>query len=203
MPELRPIVESRILECYPGGGLPLRHQDVQYAVIHWTSLAKRVPENPNPIQDGLLTGPLLAQAFRQNALLGTGKRVPYHVLILDDDKGTAQQLLPMSIRGSHARGYNRFSWAVAVVGEGRPPSPPQRERLVQILAAWLPANGGLRVKGHMELPGASADPNKSCPGPWINPTVLGDEAKRILPPSWRTWDTMFYRIWLESLGFRV
>jgi hypothetical protein len=120
--------------------------------------------------------------------------VPYHVLILDDELGTAEQLIPLSVRGTHASGYNRMSWAIAVVCEGRAPSVPQRARLVRVMSALSPANGGLTWAGHCALPGASADPNKSCPGPWIDAATLAGEARSTLPADWRTWDLMVWGI---------
>ncbi len=151
-------------------------------VLHRTDLSRNTPHNPHPISDLMLTGPELAKRFRVRGL-GTGGLTPYHFLVLVD--GAVQQLLPLSVVGSHARDYNYASIAVAVVGaklETQPPLHVQSDSLVRLVAVLRGINGGLDVVGHTDLPGASEDPKKKCPGPFIVPAEVARLAMGLQPP---------------------
>jgi hypothetical protein len=159
----------------------LERERIRLLVIHRTSLSKPGDDNPDPVSDLLLDGPRLALRFR-NTLLGTGGAVPYHFLVLID--GEVQQLLPLSVRGAHSKGYNHESIAVAVVGanlEHQKPLDMQLDSLVRLVAILRGINGGLRIVGHTDLPGASADPNKVCPGPYLAAADIDRMASSYLP----------------------
>ncbi len=95
----------------------------------------------------------------------TGGEVPYGWII--GVGGTIWQCLPISEVGAHARRWNKQAIGVACIGDFRKHEMPdvQYGPLIQLLAALqfgFPRD--LEIKGHDELPGASADPRKKCPG---------------------------------------
>jgi hypothetical protein len=138
-------------------GKPLRLWQVRHIVVHRLSLAGI------GIPDEELTGKQIIESFR-DPNLGTGGRPPYHAAILQDT--TIEQMLPLAVTGSHAINYNWCSWGVCVIGNTtlRPPRPGQVESLIAACRVLACANGGLSIEGHTDLPGASGDPNKVCPG---------------------------------------
>ena len=95
----------------------------------------------------------------------TGGEVPYGWII--GAGGIIWQCLPISEVGAHARRWNKQAVGVACIGDFRKHDMPgvQYDSLIKLLAALqfgFPRD--LAIKGHDELPGASADPNKKCPG---------------------------------------
>lgn len=104
----------------------------------------------------------------------TGGEIPYHFLVRTD--GTVDQCLELSEYGPHAR---RWSWtgvAVAVAGDFRTgkdhPTAHQvntTARLCALFAAYLGRKPHECVFGHTELPDASKDPAKACPGANLSP----------------------------------
>lgn len=183
----------RALDRRPGKRLSLRH--LRYLVVHRLSLARKTEANPNPVPDHLLTGADVIEAFR-DPRMGTGGNTPYHSLVLLDKEGTLEQLLRLGVRGSHAgdtrppgerKGYNWRSLSVAVIGNAdeRPITEPQYRRLVQVAYDLLPLCGEL--VGHTELPYASRDPNKRCPGRFLDLHPVRTAAIFKLPMSWASW----------------
>jgi N-acetyl-anhydromuramyl-L-alanine amidase AmpD len=141
---------------------------VQYVFVHRISLSQIAYGNPHPIADDLLTGPELARRFLVSEALGTGQRIPYHLLVRRD--GDVDQMISLGRRGAHARGKNWCSWAVAIAGntDEAPVSVKQWDALIDVL--WLLAglHPELQIVGHTEIPGTSGDPNKQCPGRHIS-----------------------------------
>lgn len=95
----------------------------------------------------------------------TGGEVPYGFII--GAGGTIWQCLPISEVGAHARRWNKQAVGVACIGDFRKHVMPivQYDKLIKLLAViqfGFPRD--LAIKGHDELPGASSDPNKKCPG---------------------------------------
>lgn len=95
----------------------------------------------------------------------TGGEVPYGFIL--GAGGTIWQCLPISEVGAHARRWNKQAIGVACIGDFREHMMPpfQYKRLIHLLACLqfgFPRD--LEIKGHDELPGASSDPNKKCPG---------------------------------------
>jgi len=152
-------VTNRIAECMAPNPLPVVHP-LKWIVIHKTSLAELEPHNPKPIADDVLDGPLLVSAFCRGPMgFYTTNRAPYHVLVRTT--GAAEQMLALDRVGAHARRYNYASLAVAVVGET--PNRAQYESLVRVCAE-LALYARAPIVGHTDLPNASVDPAKRCPG---------------------------------------
>ena len=154
-----PLVIDKTRELYDGNGMAIDANDLMLVVVHRISLAKR------GVTDGDLNGHSLVAGFVDSSM-GTGGRTPYHLLVMAD--GTCEQMLPLSVRGSHSKGYNRKSIAVAVVGEHDQCTPAQFNKLAKVCAVLLTMNGGLRLAGHTSLHGASADAGKICPAPVVD-----------------------------------
>ncbi len=97
----------------------------------------------------------------------TGGEVPYGWIIGADPTETIWQCLPISEVGAHARRWNKQAIGVACIGDFRKHVMPSHQyaQLIKLLACLqfgFPRD--LKIKGHDELPGASADPRKKCPG---------------------------------------
>ena len=97
----------------------------------------------------------------------TGGEVPYAFIIGVGPGSTIWQCLPISEIGAHARRWNKQAIGVACIGDFRKHDMPdvQYAQLIKLLACLqfgFPRD--LEIKGHDELPGASSDPNKKCPG---------------------------------------
>lgn len=178
-----PGVANRISECLRGMGLPMGRDHVDLLVVHRISLANV------GIDDDDLDGPKLANAFATNEELKptTGGRVPYHLLIKPD--GLIEQMLPLSIRGTHAKGYNWRSWGVACVGDfrQRPPAGPQTRALTKLLARLVVLTSDARIVGHTQLDGASADVNKICPGSYLLLPSIVKQVVEELPAAFRSY----------------
>lgn len=110
------------------------------------------------------TGQEISDWFTTHEEGQTGLKTPYHFIIRKD--GTIDQLLALTKLAPHARRYNRTSVAIACIGDFRRhvPTPEQivsLERLCAIMSRFL---RGAQISGHTELPQASLDPKKVCPG---------------------------------------
>lgn len=205
-------VVNRIDECLTGREKPLSYDRLTYVVIHRTSLARKGPDNPSPVPDSLLDGPALAKAFRDNWKdppdgLGTGGRCPYHFLIRTG--GTCEQLLPLSVRGTHAVSYNPISLAVAVAGDFRfkEPSPAQWRSLTDVVAALcVYKRNGLHIVGHTQVPDSSHDERKECPGDNLSMSDLLGRVRSTIQdttPQWRGWTPDEARHHLIAKGVHV
>jgi hypothetical protein len=177
----------------------LKLSAVKLLVVHRISLAQRTPENPNPVSDTQLDGAACKRAFAHLGM-GTGGACPYHLLVRHN--GELEQLLPLSVCGAHARGYNRSSWAIAVVGDPRRRAitDKQWDTLLATCMRLAPMNGGLDIIGHDNLHGGSHDPNKICPGKYLSVEALEQEVARKLPSSWVYWDTATQKKWIQDGG---
>ena len=104
----------------------------------------------------------------------TGGNMPYHFVIRKT--GVIDQCLTLGDNAPHARRWNASGLAVAVVGDFRvhEPTLAQREALKAFCGLWLLY--GLEVVGHDELPGASKDKNKQCPGHKLEMNQLRHDA---------------------------
>jgi len=175
----RRVVDKTYL--YDSRGVPLRPYSLTHAVVHRLSLSNY---QKMPVADLALTSEGIVMRFC-DLELGTGGRPPYHVHVFGD--GRVEQVLPLTIRGSHARGFNWRSIGVAVIGntDEREIGGVQLYSLIWVLRVLRPLNKGLTISGHTELPGATSDPNKRCPGKYLsmewvrasvaeNPVVSGD-----------------------------
>jgi len=171
-------------ELFDGQSKPLQPYNLTHEIVHRLSLTRETIANPNPVLDCNLTSEDIVVRFG-NTLMGTGGRTPYHIHIFGD--GRIEQVLPLTIRGAHANGYNWRSVAVALIGntDERACSLAQYDALIWVSRALRGLNKGLAVEGHTYLPGASNDPYKRCPGLYLDmnkvraavsdcPVVTGD-----------------------------
>ena len=186
-----PTVVNRIIACRNTNCKILPYAALKFVILHRTDLCTLdLQANPHPIENGLLDGPELAERFK-NRNLGTAGLTPYHFLIRANDPDfTIEQLIPITLRGAHAIGYNWRSLAVACVGDFRTNYIPHKmwNSLCELLALLIPINGGLDVVGHTDLPGAAADPNKVCPGQHLSPVSAKAQALSILPIDYASWN---------------
>jgi hypothetical protein len=209
-PQKTPTVYNRIISCRSQNANNNSKKDpanLAYLVIHKTSLALRDPEaNPFPIPNELLDGPSLAGRFT-NPKLGTGGLIPYEILVRGNEAAAAEQLLPLYIRGAHAIGYSWRSIAIAVVCQDELTNPDitpaQRDRLVKICTALVPLGQGLKIVGHTDLPSASADPRKVCPGSKFALDMLTKTVYQSLPDDWRAWSLAQREEHASSAGFQL
>lgn len=151
-------------------GSILKPWQVKYLVIHRLHLRRL------GILDKDLDGAKIIEAFK-NPKMKTKGRPPYHAVVKQD--AGVEQMLPLAVKGAHAVGYNWQSWGIAVVGDFTKEKPVegQTEALLEVCRVLAVANSGLEIVGHTELPGASDDPNKVCPGeflplPWVRGGAL-------------------------------
>ena len=99
----------------------------------------------------------------------TGGTVPYCFQV--DPWGRINQLLEIDDLAWHARAYSKPGIGVAVSGDFRE-HPPTWEsdfnlkRLCTLLSYWIGTK--CQIFGHTEMPGAGANPNKVCPGEFLD-----------------------------------
>jgi hypothetical protein len=116
--------------------------------------------------DGDLDGLALAARFAVTDKYAPGwytkGTLPYTFLVRA--AGDIDQLLPVSAVSAHALRWNVPAIGIAIVGDFRKKEMPevQRNSLLEFVGLW--ARYGLSVFGHDELPFASSDINKRCPG---------------------------------------
>jgi len=179
---------NKTKECGANPNRLLLRKNITHLFIHRISLANYDPANPNPVKDEFLDGVGLADRFKATEALGTAKQVPYHFLATKNNPTySIEQLIPLSIKGCHAGDWNWRSIAVAVCGDFRrnPPANPQYENLINLISLIAPMNGGLEVVGHTDVPSAHLDPNKVCPGHYLNAKIALAKAILIMPEKWR------------------
>lgn len=101
----------------------------------------------------------------------TGGVMPYTFVLPRTSSAQIEQALPIGDVSPHAKRWNLPYIGVACVGDFRFHEPTQWQwDAAQELCAFLVLHFGrdLKVYGHTELDGASADRNKSCPGIYFN-----------------------------------
>jgi hypothetical protein len=169
-------------------------------VVHRISLARKTTANPEPIVDAELDGPELARRFR-NKGLGTGGRTPYTALARQDL--ALEQLLPLVVKGTHAIDHNWCSWSLAVAGNSDEEPIPEELYEVMLEALAVLAVVPRKVSGHTELPGSSGDPNKRCPGRYVNMDHVRAEVEKRLPVGSDTWDLPRRLKYIARAGFSI
>lgn len=101
-------------------------------------------------------------------------KFPYHALVLSD--GRVQQCLPFSyIAPAALKRLNSDGIHVALLGDFRKTPVPLLQydalaelcRLIQVAFNW-----GLEMRGHTDTVGSSSDPNKECPGQYLDVSAL-------------------------------
>jgi hypothetical protein len=176
---------------------------LRLVALHRISLSTyHKKQNPDPIPDDMLTGEELEIRFRNKAL-GTGGRVGYSILIRTD--ATVEQMLPLLVRGAHAKNHNWCSWSVAVVGNYDEREMPDRiwKVAVDVLSVLAAGTYTRQVMGHTELPHSSGDPNKRCPGRFVNMDAIRAEVAKRLPAGLETWDIRQRLAFVTGAGFAL
>lgn len=95
-----------------------------------------------------------------------GYQVPYTFFIRED--GGIEQTLGLYEYGPHAAKFNATGIGIAVIGDPRvkEPTVEQYKSLIWVCAVIADVTGIpiSNIYGHTELPNASRDPTKECPG---------------------------------------
>ncbi len=161
-------IRNLIDECKDGRRHDRPLSKINLVVVHRISRAEDRDEalGVEPIPDELLTGPLVAEWFRDVRPFRpgayTGGETPYALVVRTD--GTVDQCARLDDQTPHARCWNASGLGVAFAGDFRARHPtPQQVATAEELLGLLAAAFGAEVKGHTELPGA-AEPGKECPG---------------------------------------
>jgi hypothetical protein len=193
-------VVNRVDVCGKANTRKNRVADLAYLVIHRISLAQKADGNPDPIPDAMLSAVDIAEIF-SDPKMGTGGLCPYHFLIRKD--GTVEQMLPLLTRGAHSIGYNSKSIAISVAGDYRKERATQEMigRVAAVCAHLIPINGGLRIVGHTQLPNASADAGKVCPGDGLHPYAISTRATMDMPQDWRRLGADLVKAGLIAKGY--
>lgn len=167
-------VRNRIADCVDGKPHSRALKDIDKVVVH------RIERELG------LDAPAIARSFQDTAKFKagsyTGGEMPYTFIICED--GMVDQALELSDAGPHVRRYNHCAVGVAVIGDFRydEPKAAQWVNLVELsveLLRWL-GLGSHGLYGHDELPDASADPLKKCPGKNLDMNVLRLEAQKVM-----------------------
>jgi N-acetylmuramoyl-L-alanine amidase len=128
------------------------------------------------------TGEDVVRAFNKTAKFAagsyTGGYVGYTFIIRRD--GLVDQLRQLNQVTMHSIGYNHTYIGVAVVGDfnKHQPTPAQWDSLVELCYLLsLQIGPNWELHGHTELPGASRDPKKICPGKFLDLKKLEAEIR--------------------------
>ncbi len=166
-----PIIRNRIEECADGKRHGRAIEEIRRAILHRLSFAPGIP-------DAELDGAAVARMFADRTPYAAGSytrgEMAYGIVILTS--GVIDQCLELGDHGQHAGRWNHTGLGIAVVGDftQHAPTPQQMESLT-----WLCAQGlgmGWSIHGHTEIDGASNDPRKSCPGPYMRLDWLREAA---------------------------
>ena len=168
------LIENKIKECDDGKRRERSLAKISHLVLHRISFAQ---DRIEPIPDLLLTGVDVARKFKETkeyrAGSYTGGELPYAFFVCYD--GTIEQLLEVGDIGPAQKKWNVASIAVAVAGDFRSsvPTIAQWESLIDFCALWQ--SWMLKIAGHTDLPGASGDPSKECPGSMFDLIALQED----------------------------
>lgn len=115
----------------------------------------------------------------------TGGRFPYHFFV--DQKGEQFQCMPLTLVAPAAKKLNNYSVQIAVDGDFRKKKPTleQYANVIDLCAQLLDSlpRTDVVIIGHTDEAGASENPNKICPGKFLDTKALQlaakDEAKKL------------------------
>lgn len=148
---------------------PLRDCPVAQIIVHRIKVSQEDASFRDTAQD-------IARFFREHPVgrKATGGAMPYPLLV--DASGQVIQTVTLNRVTPHARSYNASTIGVACIGDFRqhPMPETQWDSLVATLAE-LCRQYQLETRsicGHDELDAASHDPNKECPGSYLDMNVL-------------------------------
>ena len=112
----------------------------------------------------------------QDVSVGTGGKFPYHIVIFSS--GTTVQCVPLNRAAPGALLYNDSGIQIALTGDFRfskKPTVEQQSALESICGLLFKLYGRLQIVGHTEMPGASTETNKICPGTGLDLKKLRDK----------------------------
>jgi hypothetical protein len=163
---MRHEVVNRIAECRDRKQRRLRMSSVDYLFVHRFDVAKIL--KVDPADANAVEACRVMQEHPEVAPV-VGRENGYHILI---EPRRIVQVLPLWEMGQHARKrYNPRSWAVAVLWDPRHAPMPSTMgfMLEQVCADLCTYLGGVEdiLVGHDEMPGASGDSAKRCPGNYL------------------------------------
>jgi len=141
--------------------------------------------------------------FQTHPRIGmTGGENPYH-LIIDFDK--TEQVLCLDEGGAHARRWNSKSLAIALRGDFnyKHPTPYQKSALYQLCCLLSLYLGTIDIWGHTELPSATKDPMKRCPGGYLRMEQFREAVRDKLRGKMRTYTKEEIKEMLTSCGVSV
>ncbi|RMG10979.1 MAG: N-acetylmuramoyl-L-alanine amidase [Deltaproteobacteria bacterium] len=198
-----PAFEVRLPERDVGARTVLRTERACLAIhrFGWPSGAWVYPEDPTAVKaEGMPWRPeLVGRRFSDTpegmaefyrVVMAWAPPAPYALYV---HRGVLYQLAPLTWVTPHAKAWNERAVALAVAGDfRRAPIPPEDWRaLVSGTAAVCQAFGWdpeerfgeaklPRIAGHTELPGGTADPEKSCPGAGLDLPRLRAACRELL-----------------------
>jgi hypothetical protein len=118
----------------------------------------------------------IVRFFREHpiGINATGGDMPYPIII--EREGHITQTMPLNRISPHARSHNPTTIGVALVGDFRHQNVPlaQYESLISVCVNLLShlQLGSSNIHGHDELSAASHDPDKICPGKYLDMNQL-------------------------------
>ena len=107
-------------------------------------------------------------ARHPEGIKATGGRMAYHFVVRKD--GIVEQAVDIETSAPHARAYNGSSIGVAVIGDftRERPTEAQLWGLMRCLSKLHALYPKAVIVSHDSLPGGSTDPDKRCPGPYVD-----------------------------------
>jgi N-acetyl-anhydromuramyl-L-alanine amidase AmpD len=86
-----------------------------------------------------------------------------------DEIGNIQQAKYLTTKTPHAKKWNSSTIGIACIGDFNVKEPPEAQvsacvDLCAFLSFYVNRISTNEIRGHMERPDASSDPNKKCPG---------------------------------------
>ena len=142
--------------------------------------------------------------FRPGAY--TGREVPYSLLCRTD--GSWDQLLTLDDISPHAKRWNATGLALSFAGDFRRHEPTAAQwqsgiEMARCLMTWLGKTD--EIFGHTELPGATNDAEKKCPGGYFPMAKFRGDVAMALPldrqnPIRGPITREFARRYLEDMG---
>lgn len=150
--------------------------DIEFIMIHrfgWGLMSEWKDRKVRPSAEGV------AGFYASLDGKPTGGKMPYTFVV--NQAGSVEQARPITDITPHGRSYNRRSVGVAVLGDFRKFDVPkdQWNSLVELVALLKERWPLSKVVGHTDMPGASADKNKICPGYKLSTVQLEGEADKI------------------------
>lgn len=147
---------------------------------HWPDIA--------PIANKDLTGPLVADRFKDSRRIDpakrdyprdrpgsyTGGQMPYGCIVCTN--GKIDQCLAYGDYGPHAMRWSWCAFSIAAVGDFTQHAPTAEQVVACIqLGALLLAACDDKPLGHTEVPGSSSDSTKQCPGKFFDMRAMRQE----------------------------